>query len=388
MTDKKRFGIVGGGIGGLTLAIALRQKGFDVTLYESAPQWRPLGAGLGLAGNAVKAFQEIGIDKDVMAVSQVLQKVVICDPSGSPLMVTDSEKISKAYGVVNNFTIHRADLHAVLIRHLPPECIQLNKVLVALEQNSQAVLLKFKDGSSDRVNYVIGADGIHSVVRSQVMPRITPRFAGYTAWRGVIDNLPDNFDTTITSESWGAGARFGIVPLPGNRVYWFACVNARANDPVMRSLSPEDLLTYFGDFHNPIPELLRRTKRENLIWNDIIDLPPLERFAFGNVVLMGDAAHATTPNLGQGACMAIEDAVVLANCLASTREPVEAFMKFQQLRIGRTSRIVKDSWQLGKVAQLTNPLLTGLRNLAMKHAPARLADKQFKFLYDVSFKVA
>ena len=381
-TLKKRFGVIGGGIGGLTLAIALRQKGFDVTVYESASQWKPLGAGLGLAGNAIKAFREIGLDKEVLAVSQVLQKVVIKDATGDSLMETDSLKISERYGVTNNFAIHRADLHSVLIRHLPAESVVLNKQLAGLEQSADDVVLTFRDGTNDRVDFVVAADGIHSTVRNHFMPGVAPRYAGYTAWRAIVDDLPGNFDSSVTSESWGRGARFGIVPLTGNRVYWFACVNARHNDEIMRSLTGKDLLTWFGSFHHPIPELLKRTK--NVIWNDIIDLPPLERFAFGNVVLMGDAAHATTPNMGQGACMAIEDAVVLANCVEANSDTAEAFITFQEKRIGRTSKIVRDSWQLGKVAQLDNPLLAPIRNWALKLAPASLADKQFKFIYDVS----
>lgn len=385
MTDKITFGIVGGGIGGLTLAIAMRQKGYDVTIYEAAPQWKPLGAGLGLAGNAVKAFQQLRIDEDVLAASQVLKKVAIRDHVGRMLMETDSEQISKTYGVVNNFSIHRADLHAVLISHLPEEIVRLGKMVSGLQQDGDSVTLKFKDGGTSRHDFVIGADGIHSAVRAAILPSAVPRYAGYTAWRAVVDDLPEDFDPSITSESWGRGARFGIVPLTRSRVYWFACVNARRNDDLMRALTGSDLMTYFKDFHHPVPDLLRRTKRENLIWNDIIDLPPLQRFAFDRVVLMGDAAHATTPNLGQGACMAIEDAVVLANCVASSKNPTEAFALFEQRRIQRTTKIVEDSWQLGRAAQLSNPLLIRLRNFALKHAPSGLAAKQFRFIYDISF---
>jgi len=378
----KKFGIVGGGIGGLTLAIALRRKGINATVYEAAPHWKPLGAGLGLAGNAIKAFREIGLDREVLAVSQVLQKVIIKNAGGNSLMQTDSVKISEKYGVTNNFAIHRADLHAVLIRHLPEGSIVLNKALAGLEQTEQSVVLKFKDGTSDRVDFMVAADGIHSEVRNHFLPAVKPRYAGYTAWRAIVDDLPANFDTTVTSESWGRGARFGIVPLTGDRAYWFACVNARPNDELMRSLTGKDLLTFFGNFHQPVPELLQRTR--TVIWNDIIDLPPLEKFAFGNVVLIGDAAHATTPNMGQGACMAIEDAVVLANIVNSVADPAEAFLRFQERRMERTSKIVRDSWQLGKVAQLDNPLLAPLRNLALRLAPASMADRQFKFIYDVS----
>jgi 2-polyprenyl-6-methoxyphenol hydroxylase-like FAD-dependent oxidoreductase len=379
------FAIIGGGIGGLTLAIAMRKKGFDVTVYEAAPRLKPVGAGLGLAGNAMKAFEEIGMDKEILRVSQVLQKVSIMDHRGRQLMVTDSEKISRTYGVVNNFAIHRADLHNILLRQLPPEIVQLGKSLERLQQGADHVILHFRDGSQVEAGYAIAADGIHSPVRAQFLPKAIPRYAGYTCWRAIVDDVPPDFDSSQTSESWGRGERFGIVPLSGNRVYWFACINARPNDEIMRSLSPADLLTYFGDFHAPVPELIRRTKKEALVWNDIIDLPPLDRFAFGNVVLMGDAAHATTPNMGQGACMAIEDAVVLSNCLSSGANPEDAFRRFEEKRLLRTSKIIRDSWQIGKIAQLENPVLSGLRNLALRLTPAGVAEKQLRFIYDVTF---
>jgi 2-polyprenyl-6-methoxyphenol hydroxylase-like FAD-dependent oxidoreductase len=153
---------------------------------------------------------------------------------------------------------------------------------------------------------------------------------------------------------------------------------------MMRSLTPADLLTFFGNFHSPIPELIKRT--DKIIWNDIIDIEPINQFAFGRIVLMGDAAHATTPNMGQGACMAIEDAVVLSNMIATYENAEDAFKAFEAKRIRRTTKIVNDSWQIGKVAQLQNPLLTSLRNVAISLVPKRVTDNQFKFIYDVSLK--
>jgi 2-polyprenyl-6-methoxyphenol hydroxylase-like FAD-dependent oxidoreductase len=380
----KKYAILGGGIGGLTLAIALQRKNIDVVVYESAPQWKPLGAGVGLAGNAVKAFREIGIEQDVLAVGKVIRNVVIRNKKGKALMSTDSEEVSRRFGVVNNFAIHRADLHHVLISKLKPGTVQLDKSCIDFEQTADGVSIVFKDGTKANADYLIAADGIHSVARKKLLNDVKTRYAGYTCWRGVLDDLPADFNQDETSETWGRGTRFGIVPLTRDRVYWFACVNAGANDPMMRSLNPMDLLTFFKDFHAPIPELIERSAK--VIWNDIIDIEPLTRFAFGRVVLMGDAAHATTPNLGQGACMAIEDAVVLSNLVDSQADAEEAFRLFEEKRIRRTTKIVNDSWQLGKMAQWENPVMTSLRDLAISLVPKSVADNQFKFIYDVSLK--
>jgi 2-polyprenyl-6-methoxyphenol hydroxylase-like FAD-dependent oxidoreductase len=383
MTRGKEFAIIGGGIGGLTLAIALQRKGYDVKVYERAIDINPIGAGLGLAANAIKALAEIGISEEVVAKGKIMRRLLIKDYQGKVLSETDSEKISEQYGMINNFTIHRGDLHDVLLKKVIPDTLQLAKECRDFKQDQSGVTLFFQDGTSAHADYVIACDGIHSVFRKKLLPHSTPRFAGYTCWRAVIDNAPDDFNFDETVESWGAGSRFGMVPLTGKRVYWFACLNAAANDQKKRIYKVDDLLRHFAEFHDPIAKILMRTRNEQMIWNDIIDLAPIKRFAFGNIVLMGDAAHATTPNMGQGACMAIEDAAVLSNCLEEHTSPEEGFYTFQKQRIARTTKIVNNSWTLGRVAQIKNPLLVGLRNAAIRLTPKSVAERQFRFLYDV-----
>ena len=379
-----KIAIVGAGIGGLTLAIALQRKGFVVTVYEGAPKIQPIGAGLGLAANAVKAFTDIGIRDAVLKAGKILKVLRIKDQKGNILTETDSEKITAKFGVINNFTIHRADLHAVLLKELLPGTLHLNKRCVDWEPQGPATLLKFSDETYTLADHVIACDGIHSVVRKKLLPAVKPRYAGYTCWRGVVDQIPPHADPDETSETWGAGSRFGIVPLSGNRLYWFACLNARENDPEMKSFKNAELLRHFGHFHDPVPAILKNTPPGRIIWNDILDIKPLKKFAFGNILLMGDAAHATTPNMGQGACMAIEDAAVLAACMEENRSVSEAFRQFEKKRIARTTMIVKNSWNIGKVAQLENRLLISIRNAALKLTPPSVTEKQIKFLLQPS----
>lgn len=386
MSTTKRFAIAGGGISGLTLAIALRRKGLQVSVYEQASPIKPLGAGLVLAGNAMKALAQIGIDQGVVKAGKVLQKLTIKNQQGSILTETDSEEVSRKFGVINNFAIHRADLHETLLRYLPAETIKLGKTCIDFEQSADGVQLHFQDGSVEETDYVIGCDGIHPVFREKLVPLHKPRYAGYTCWRAVINNIPSTVSPDETSESWGPGKRFGIVPLANNKLYWFACLNAKQNDPAMKAYKITDLITTFQNFHAPVSDILRSTSDDQLLWNDIIDLKPLDRFAFNNIVLVGDAAHATTPNMGQGACMAIEDAAVLANCLSRDDEPARAFQKFESIRLERTKKIVSESWRLGRVAQLEHPLLIRLRNSVVRATPAKVMEKQLKFLYDVSFQ--
>jgi 2-polyprenyl-6-methoxyphenol hydroxylase-like FAD-dependent oxidoreductase len=385
MSSRNKLIIAGAGIGGLTLAIALQRKGIDVTIVEQAPALRPLGAGLVLAANAVKALTEIGIEQEVLKAGKALKRLVIKDRRGQVLTSTDSEQISRRYGATDNFAIHRAELHDVLLKHLQPGSIQLAKQCVDFKQNAEGISLYFQDGSIINTDYVIACDGIHSIFRRKLIPQSEIRYAGYTCWRAVVDNPPPGINVEETSETWGQGARFGIVPLASGKLYWFACLNAAASSAVMRNYTVEDLLSRFGHFHDPVPSLIKNTRNDQLIWGDIIDLKPLTQFAFDNIAIMGDAAHATTPNMGQGACMAIEDAVVLSNLLGRHSNVQDAFRKFEWMRLPRTQKIVKGSWQLGRVAQLENPILAQLRNAAIRATPSSVAEKQMKFLYDVSF---
>lgn len=381
----ENIAIIGGGIGGLCLAIALQKQNIEVDIYENAPEIKPLGAGLVLAANAMKALEEIGIADEVIKAGKILEKINVLDDKGNTITETDSRKISAKFGT-HNLAIHRVDLHHILVKHLKPNTFHLNKKYADLEQDGDAFIVKFADGSSIKADAMIAADGIHSLVRQKLVPTSKKRYAGYTCWRAVIKVEDSVYNQLVATETWGQKGRIGIVPLSNHQIYWFACVNAPANDPKMKNMTKDDLFTHFKDFHAPIPQILERTKNEDLIWNDIIDLEPINKFAFGKIALMGDAAHATTPNMGQGACQAIEDAVVLANCMKKEADIAKAFQLFERKRIARVTKIVNTSWSLGKIAQLENSLLIKLRNFFFRLIPSSMNRKQLDFLYKVDFK--
>lgn len=384
MNFEKGLTILGGGIGGLSTAIALQRKGFPVTLYEAAPTFKPLGAGLSLSGNAMRAYHEIGIDEHVISIGCQLQVARGKDQQGKLISETSSAELKEQFGVLNNFTLHRADLHELLLGLLKPGTVQLGKAATSVRQDDQGVIIEFADGSAVTAGYLIAADGIHSIVRKQLLPDSLPRYSGYTCWRSVVSDLPPGINMNEMTETWGGGRRFGVVPVNGNRIYWFATLDAPQNDPRMRAATVKDLQEIFRGFHFPIPEILERTRNEQLIWSDIIDIKPIRRFAFGRILLIGDAAHATTPNLGQGACMAIEDAATLMNALVRY-EPVEAFRRFEKHRIARTTGIVNQSWKVGQLTQLSHPLLIALRNAAFRSLPKSVVLNRLKNLFDVSF---
>ncbi|MEL7530692.1 MAG: FAD-dependent monooxygenase [Bacteroidota bacterium] len=373
-----KYIIIGGGIGGLCTAIALQRKGLEVKVYERVPKLRGLGAGLVLAPNAMKALYEMGIAKEIIAVARAMKIMGIRSRKGTWLSKNDMQYFANKRGY-GNYTVHRGELHEKLLSLLKPGSLVEGKECIGIEQTDQQLEVQFADGSTAIGAFVIGADGIHSPVRKAIAPESKIRYAGYTCWRGIAQNLPlEHF-----SETWGERGRFGIVPLTEDRVYFFATKNAPQNDAQMAQWTADDLATNFEGYHEPIAAVLAAARDFPLLWNDIIDLEPLEKYAYDRIVLTGDAAHATTPNMGQGACMAIVDAAALANCISKNADPQIAFQRFEDLRLARTHSIVNNSWRFGRMAQLENPWLSRLRNFALSATPQKLGERQVESLYEV-----
>lgn len=376
--------IVGGGIGGLCTAIALQQSGIEATVYEAAPELKPVGAGVGLAANAIQGLQRLGVAEEVIARGKQLEALVIFDECYKVISNFDTRPLSQRYGV-NNFVIHRADLHEVLHNHLLPGSLKLNKRCAGVKELKDKVEVRFTDGTQVAADLLIAADGVNSIIRQQLLPQSKPRYAGYTCWRGVMENPGVTINTKISAEMWAPQGRVGMAPLKNNTIYWYACVNAKANDMAMQQKTPQELADHFADVYDPVSTVLAATKPEQMIWNDILDLQPLKQFAFGNIVLLGDAAHATTPNMGQGACQAIEDAVVLGQCLQEQSSIKAALTNYEKRRLTRTAKVIRMSRLLGAVSQWENPLMIRLRNNMFKITPDFIAQKQMEELYKVDF---
>lgn len=369
------FSILGGGIAGLTTAIALQRIGIRAKVFEAAPSLKPVGAGITLAYNALKALKHIGIYDDVIHAGYLFQRMSILDKQGEIINRMDTGQIDGAV----NLAIHRADLHQKLLDQLDPATVITGKRTTNIRELSEGYEIEFEDSGQIKTKNLIVAEGIHSVIRNKVMPEAQLRYAGYTCWRGIADNNPGIREP---SETWGPNGRFGIVPISDNRVYWFACKKAPENSEKMKAYGIDELYQEFKDYHAPIKELIRSTPQDQILWNDIIDLEPIDRYAIRNLVLVGDAAHATTPNMGQGACQAIEDAVVLAECLRQNSQTQEAFRCFEQKRKIRTQAIVKHSWIMGKVAQWENFILRRFRNFIFRLLPQRFYKRELNHIYD------
>jgi len=379
---QKKILIVGGGIAGLTTALALERIHLDYYLLEAVPEVKALGAGITLAGNAMKVLEQLGVATAVQQQGEVLTSMIIQDNHGKEISVLDTEKLNREYGMYN-VAIHRGALHEVLLHQVDPAKIITGKKAIQYKEDKEGVTLFFDDGSTLEGTAVIMADGIHSAIRKQLIPDSQPRYSGYTCWRGVTANQWSLQGKAY--ETWGPAGRFGYVSIGQNLIYWFACKNASYKDERMKNITIDELADNFKDYRQPIRSMILQTAQEHLIWSDIIDLKPTSRYAFNNLVLIGDAAHATTPNLGQGACMAIEDAWILADEIQRHPDSLSsAFKAFEVRRVDRVNFIVNTSYRLGRVAQLENRLVAGVRNFIFRLVPASLNEKQMKQILDIA----
>ena len=365
--------VVGGGIGGLTAAIALRRIGVEAVVFERAGEMREIGAGISLWVNAMKALERLGLADEIRAVGREEIGGAIRLPGGETLSEIPADALEDRFGL--NVVLKRPDLQRALLAALPESAVRLGAGCSEFRQDGSGVTALFDGGREERGDLLVGADGLNSVIREQLFGDEKPRYAGFTAWRGLA-GLGDGHEEP-GFEAWGRGGVFGLVSLGRGHFYWYATKNAPEGEQDGPEGRKAELLGRFGSWHETVPSVIRATEEAEILRNDVYDRDPLERWGEGRVTLLGDAAHPMTPNLGQGACQAIEDAVVLAECVRSGDEDVAAALRlYEERRKKRTDGVVRRSRLLGRVGQLENPLLRALRNAAVRAMPLRLQLRQ------------
>lgn len=369
-----RITVVGGGIGGLTAAIALRKVGIDVQVYERASALREVGAGIALSANALEALDALGLADDIRSQSFALMQGGLRNPNGDALLSIPADDFTAGFGRIA--VMHRAELLTLLAQRIDPERLHFSRACVGFEQNSEGITARFDNGEAVCADGLIGADGLRSIIRTKVLGGLRARYAGYTVWRAVVDFSSHN--KPLVEETWGQGRRFGIVPMNRGRVYWFAVNNVAEGERVMEGQTKAMLSRLFRGWHEPIEALIAAAKEGSILQNDIYDTNPLPRFVERRAGLLGDAAHSMTPNLGQGACQAIEDAVVLGICLKKNGHVEPALLEYERRRMPRTKQFVLRSRWLGAVAQIENAALCWIRDAAMRATPKTIAARQIK----------
>jgi 2-polyprenyl-6-methoxyphenol hydroxylase-like FAD-dependent oxidoreductase len=358
--------VVGGGIAGLSAAIGLRRTGHDVIVLERAPRIDPVGAGLTLFANAMSALDRLGMRDGVAARGAPAKRSAILTWEGRELTEVPADLLE------GTIAIHRADLQRELAAAAGE--VRLGAEITAVEQHDDGVVARGADGREERGDLLIGADGLSSVIRSAIADA-RPRYAGYTAWRGV---SPVPVEPGRLTESWGVGERFGLVDIERGRTYWFATKNAPEREPDEPQGRKAEILRRFSGWHEPIAAVVEAADESAILRNDVYYLEPLPSWSDGRVVLVGDAAHATTPGVGQGAAQAIEDAVVLADRVARSGDLATALADYEAIRRPRAEAVLKMSRRVDKAAQLASPLGWRLRNAIVRWLPDRAQRRQLE----------
>jgi 2-polyprenyl-6-methoxyphenol hydroxylase-like FAD-dependent oxidoreductase len=371
-----RILIIGAGIGGLTAALALKQKGIDVEVYERSAVLTDVGAGISLWPNALKALYQLGLRSALDAMSFISVEGAVRSADGAVLSRTTSEQFVLRLGLPV-MIFHRAELLEVLVRAAGDIPIHLEHECRAMAQDGKSVMVRFANGTRASGDALIGADGLRSVVREQLGVPGGLRYSGYTAWRGIAP-----FQTTgmLAGETLGCGQRFGLAPIHGNRVYWYATDNLPEGQRDSPAEAKARLMELFAGWHLPIPELIESTDAGSILRNDIYDRDPVERWGSGRVTLLGDAAHPMTPNLGQGACQAIEDALVLAHHLSSGPDVPSSLRRYESERIPRTRSVVRASRRVGTLFQVQSRAFCRLRDLMLRLTPVEMSYRSLKQL--------
>jgi salicylate hydroxylase len=341
-----RIAIVGGGIGGLSAAIALARYGFDIRVYEQAAQFTRIGSDINLTPNAVRALDGLGIGPALReCAARPTHRISRTWDSGEETSrLPMSDEAERKYGSPQ-LTFHRSDLLDVLEGAVPPACVALGKKLRTLVTTEAGATLHFADGSEETADLVIGADGIHSVVRATLFGADKPRFTGVVAFRTVVpaDRLDGQPNIQAFTKWWGSNPQNQIVTFPlsrGKDIFIFATIGQDSwlHESWTMPGSVDEFRSLYADFHPEARRLLDAC--DSVLKTALYERDPMPRWSEGKVTLMGDACHPMLPFMAQGACQAVEDAVVLARCLGeSGKPPEEAFKLYESLRLERTAKI-------------------------------------------------
>ena len=368
--------VIGAGVGGLTTAIALRRAGIAVEVYERRADLTKIltGSGIHLWQNAVRALQKLEVADRVQAVGEVVEKMEWRTSSGGFIAEWPVGDLGRTLGAPA-IGISRADLADALRGVLPEDVVRLGRNAVGYTQDARGVTVRFDNGEDVRGDVLIGADGVNSITRAQRLGTAAPRYAGYTLWHAMVESDDARVPPYTFRETWGAGQRFGFYPVKG-KTFWFGMQKAPRGGTEPDEERKAIVLRHFKGWIPPIEALVEATPGHAIGRLDVVDRRPMRSWTTGRVTLLGDAAHPMTPNLGQGACQAIEDALVLAQCLSSYNDVEAALATYQRRRAARTASIMIRAGLIGMTGKWQNPLGVAVRNRIMKAVFPTLAWKQ------------
>ncbi|MBT2694942.1 FAD-dependent monooxygenase [Bacillus sp. ISL-55] len=375
--DDARISIIGGGISGLCTAIALQKKGIPANVYEKEKSIHEQDTGIILSGNAIRAFYIMGLGPQLRANGLDSDGCLLKSDSGKIIAEFDYHSPSH---IPNYLFIHRSKLQRILTDALLPGSLHLDKHMIDFKHDN-TISLFFKDGTRIESDYLISCDGAASPIRTKLFPNSRLTYLGFSCWRGLIEDPP--IKVPSYTETWGPRGRFGIAPLTDNQVFWYAMKKSPTVNSDLSEWSSIDLLFNFFYYHEPIQDLLENTSPHHIIYDNLYELRPLTPLQSGNILLLGDSAHASMPNIGQGASQAAEDAVYLAKWISSEETIDKVFSKYETHRQERM-KVVKDEMKIyGLAARIDFPVLCSIRNKLLQMTPSSYHNEKLRKVVEI-----
>ncbi|MEO7429513.1 MAG: FAD-dependent monooxygenase [Acidimicrobiales bacterium] len=366
--------VVGGGIGGLTAALALTQRGIPATVHERAPELREIGTGVSIWPAPLQVFDRLGIGDAVRALSGPWDVAGLRRSDGSYLIKYSADQFAARLGEPT-VGVHRGELQSLLASAVGPDMIRTGAECTGVDQTQDVATAHFADGSRAEGAVVVAADGRRSAVRRALYEDKPLHDCRTVCWRGTAPAPPGSDWHASIGETWGPGGRFGIFPISGGRITWFAAAKRLHADGGL-----EELAERFGDWHHPIPELIAATDPSNVWVDKADDRRPLRRWVKGRVALLGDAAHPMTPDLGQGACQAILDAWVLAEELDRHGDPHAGLRAYERRRRVRAGAVTMVARAATAGARPEGRVSVALRSRMASLAPPSIALRQLNLI--------
>lgn len=350
--------IIGAGIGGLTAGIALRQAGYEVEIYDRVKELRPAGAGISLWSNGVKVLNRLGLGKKMALIGGLMDRMQYRSLAGELLNDIDLYPLVEEVGQ-RPYPVARTDLQQMLQDAFPGE-VKLNHKCIAVEEDEKSVTAIFENGHIARGDLLIAADGVRSLLRQYVLGReVLPNYGGYVNWNGLVPAREDLAPKNTWAIYVGKHQRASMMPVAGDRFYFFFDVPLPKGTPSQPENYRADLSEHFQGWAKPVQTLIERFDPDKTNRVEIHDVGPIDRIVRGRVALLGDSAHATCPDLGQGGCQAMEDGLVLTQYLQTTNLGVEyALQRYEAERKERTSAIVQKARKRAEMIHGKDPQIT------------------------------
>jgi FAD-dependent urate hydroxylase len=373
--------VIGGGIGGLAAAIALRRVGFDVALFEQQSDLRKIqvGGGIHMWANAMRALRQLELAERVTELGAPIDRTEFRTWRGQLLAEWPVGKIAAELGT-RDVGISRAELQQVLIDAQEDGTVNAGMRCTGFEQDETGVVAKFDGGGEERGSFLIGADGLRSTIRAQLLGTVSPRYARYAQLQALVDDRADLLPAGTERVVFGRGSRAVLHRVGGGRLFWAGALYGPEGMSALAGGKKQAVLDRFGGWEQPIEAAVEATPEEAIVAFDIYDRPPVAAWTEGRVTLLGDAAHPMTTNLSQGGCQALEDAVVLASILSQERDIRRALQLYDQRRVPRTTKIVKQSHGIAQIGRLKSAPACAVRDRFLAIALRTVALKDYRRL--------